>query len=146
MGYTYRAYALIGVKINVDKITNESRERSCNCDVIYDEKNPPKFCSDCGQEFKEKRRIFTKQVEGGEAEELFFLGKYPMVFPVLEEEYEDQKEVYIALLKRECNDDSHGEQNGGELPTAEQIEKFKNDLSIFEWWDEKKFKLWSVLI
>jgi len=47
---TKQVYSLIGLPININDLWI-TRPRECDCDVDYDQENPPNFCSKCGRRF-----------------------------------------------------------------------------------------------
>jgi len=56
----YQVYALIGLSINHRDLWKEGT-RKCLCEVDYDPKNPPNFCSNCAQKFIDP---YKKMIDG----------------------------------------------------------------------------------
>ena len=139
------SYALIGLKIDVQRLVDDLEKRNCQCAVEITEGKEPKFCPECGKRFRSNGREFRKEVEENEWEEFKLLSKYRIIFPISQQSPQSQDEAFVALRIAECS--PHGpdeEQEFAQLPTYKQIQEFKNDLGSLGLWDQKKFGLWAT--
>lgn len=131
MGAVYHSYAVVGVKIDPERLVTTKKVRGCQC-----EKTPTgHFCSSCGEPaFIEEDEC----IEGYNEDEDIY--GYKIIFGT------DHNEAFIAAIV--CKDDDYGDsKNFSQMPT--ELERIKNDmrntLDPIGLWDEKKFGLWSVL-
>ncbi len=132
MGVDYTSYAVIGVKIDPEKLYIEETKRGCNC-----EKTPTeKFCSDCGA----KSFIESKEPIASYDEDENVLG-YRILWGT------NCEKAVIAISWSE--DDDYGQEDNSFAQIPNNLEelknKMKNALGPVGLWDEKNFGLWSVI-
>ena len=154
---SYVAYGIIGVKVPDEKLFKKYPVRNCNCDSAYKEGKDPIYCSECGKKFFHIEERYIKQIKEDNGEHPYlFLDKYPLIRTVNYQKISGSNLDYIDLpqnsfivLKMAKGSGSRSETTPNtcaQLPTKEMIEKFKNDLGTHELWDEKQFRMWSVIV
>ena len=134
MGADYYSYAVIGVKIDPEKLTKVTQVRGCDCDTDL----TGKFCSNCGAEiFVEEEENIPEYDEDKET-----LYDHKIIFRT------DNETAIVAVIFAKDKDYNKDNNHSFEqIPDniKELKEELKNTLSPLGFWDEKEFGLWSVL-
>ena len=132
MGTSYISYAVIGVKVDPEKLKVHTEQRGCKCGVDYAPCSPPKFCPECGSKFIKPDWDYIPEFSKSNDS---YLG-YKVVFGT------DRITAYICLTS--TSDWSYPNKPlFSQLPTKEMKEKFKNDLNT-AFWDAKKYGMYAV--
>ena len=131
MSVSYISYAIIGVKVDIDKIFPIRNSRTCDCDVDLS----GNFCSQCGSKLFEKK---IEYIEGFDKTKNILHG-YKVVFGT-----DDEDPIIAAKYVKNSNWDSPSFE---QIPTdiADVKNKMRDLFGPLGLWDEKKFGLWSVL-
>jgi len=152
---SYVAYGIIGVKVPDEKLFKKYPVRNCNCDSAYKEGKDPIYCSECGKKFFHIEERYIKQIKEDNGEHPYlFLDKYPLIRPVNYQKisgsnldyFDLPKKSFICLKIAKGFVDYEKVEYNAQLPTKKMIEEFKNDLGTQGLWDEKQFRMWSVLV
>lgn len=131
MGADYHSYAVLGVKINPEKLVTTKKVRGCQCVATP----TGDFCSGCGSHaFIEEEEC----IEGYNEDE--DICGYKIIFGT------DHEKAFIAAFCAKA-DDYNDNEEFSQIPTNfEEIKnKMRDTLGPIGFWDEKKFGLWSVL-
>lgn len=148
MGVTWRAYAVIGSKIDKSKVFHEDDVRCC--EHALPDKNT-KFCPECGAKAWERDWVSLPEFDDGE----FLCGDHycqaqlaglPVVYPGPACSLPDGTPISILVAVAFAQVDEEGEMSqikGTDLRAAK--EKVKAALEPIGLWDEEAFGVWVML-
>ena len=139
MGYSATACAVIGLKIDNNKLYTTKRVRGCGHDLGENKK--AKFCPECGEPTWDEDRVPIVgydpddfDTDGGQV----FAG-YKLVMPNGESD-----DAFLAGLV--LTDDEKGYGFADEVDFSHIKAHMKKTLLPLGLWDEKEFGLWAILI